>query len=73
NDEKKQKAEQKKQAVEKSGHFQKQIGTKIVPKNDFYAAEEYNQDNYKKNPEHYKRNFISSGRATFIEKHWRDK
>lgn len=72
NEEQKQKAEQSKQKLENSGRFNKPIVTKILPAKDFFEAEDYHQDYYKKNQIHYHRYYIGSGRGRFIEKHWGD-
>ncbi|MFT4414091.1 peptide-methionine (S)-S-oxide reductase MsrA [Fredinandcohnia humi] len=63
-------AEESKQYITNSGIFSKPIVTKILPAKEFYPAEDYHQDYYKKKPEHYNRYRKSSGRDAFIRKHW---
>lgn len=63
-------AEASKQALEKSGRFDKPIVTEIVPAAAFYPAEEYHQDYYKKNPLRYKFYRYNSGRDRFLDKAW---
>ncbi|MGB5812282.1 MAG: peptide-methionine (S)-S-oxide reductase MsrA [Polyangiales bacterium] len=63
-------AEASKADLRKSGVFKKPIVTQIVEAGPFYAAEDYHQDYYKKNPSHYKRYRRGSGREAFLENTW---
>ncbi|WP_409301212.1 peptide-methionine (S)-S-oxide reductase MsrA [Peribacillus sp. SCS-155] len=69
-DEQRKIAEQSKLELQLSGRFQKPIVTPVLPAEEFYPAEEYHQDYYKKEPEHYNRYRIGSGRQAFIDNHW---
>ncbi|WP_042355381.1 peptide-methionine (S)-S-oxide reductase MsrA [Bacillus rubiinfantis] len=71
-DEQKRLAEASKQALAESGRFHKPIVTPILPAQPFYPAEEYHQYYYKKNPAHYQRYHVGSGRKGYIEAHWGD-
>lgn len=66
----KQKAETSKSALNESGRLGRPVVTQIIPATVFYPAEEYHQDYHKKNPAHYTRYRIGSGRDAFIEKYW---
>lgn len=66
-------AEKSKASLDKSGKFNSTVVTAILPAETFYVAEDYHQDYYKKNPEHYKNYKKGSGRADFIERNWGDK
>ena len=54
----------------KSGLFDKPIATEILPFANFFKAEEYHQDYYKKAPDYYERYKKGSGRAGFVEDTW---
>lgn len=70
NSEQKKVAEESKQNLENSGKFDTPIVTKIEPASEFYPAEEYHQDFYKKNPARYELGHHT--RANFIENHWEE-
>jgi len=63
-------AEKSKQALEASGRFNQPIVTPIRPISEFFEAEEYHQDYYKKSPSHYNLYRSGSGRDQFIQKTW---
>jgi peptide methionine sulfoxide reductase msrA/msrB len=69
-DEQKRLALASKEALEKSGRFDRPIATEISPLTEFYSAEEYHQDYYKKSKLRYKLYRSGSGRDQFIEKTW---
>lgn len=70
NEEQKEIAERVKKELDDSKKFKWPIAVKIRKANTFYEAEDYHQYYYKKNPAHYNRYQIGSGRAHFIETHW---
>ncbi|MET3728429.1 peptide-methionine (S)-S-oxide reductase [Fictibacillus halophilus] len=69
--EQKELAEKSRKALEESGRFNKPIVTEILPASEFYEAEEYHQDFYKKNPKAYKEERETSGRDKFIIENWK--
>lgn len=70
-EEQKEKALVAKEQLAASGKFSKPIVTRVLPASEFYVAEEYHQDFYKKDPEHYKQDRAASGRDEFIESNWK--
>ncbi len=69
-EEQKRLAEESKREIGSSGRFDKPIATEIVPLGKFYAAEDYHQDYYKKNPVRYNFYRFNSGRDQFITRAW---
>jgi len=69
-DEQKRLAEKSKEALGKSGKFNKPIVTEILPFTKFYEAEEYHQDYYKNHSLRYSFYRDGSGRDQFLERVW---
>ena len=68
--EQKKRAEDSKKELEEKGPFKRPIHTQIVAFKNFYKAENYHQDYYKKNPMRYKYYRYRSGRDQFLKKIW---
>ncbi len=63
-------AEASKKKLEESGRFDKPIVVEILQAVEFYPAEGYHQEFYKKNPIRYESYRFASGRDRFIGNHW---
>jgi len=63
-------AEESKRKLEESGTLPKSIVTPILEASTYYAAEEYHQDYYKKNPVRYRFYRMGCGRDRVLEKLW---
>jgi peptide methionine sulfoxide reductase msrA/msrB len=63
-------AEESKKELDRSGRFQKPVVTEIRPLTQFYAAEGYHQDYYKKSSLRYSLYRQGSGRDQFIQQVW---
>ncbi len=70
NEEQRKLAQASKAALEKSGVFDKPIVTPIKSAAPFYAAEDYHQDYYKKNPVRYWYYRKGSGRDQYLDSVW---
>lgn len=73
NDEEKTIAQQSKNDLSVSKRFSEPIAVAIEPAKEFFLAEEYHQDYYKKNTIRYKVYTSGSGRKWFIEENWQDR
>ncbi len=63
-------AEESRDALARSGRFDKPIATEILPLTAFYRAEEYHQDYYKTHSLRYRYYRWNSGRDQFLEQVW---
>jgi len=70
NAEQKRLAEISKEALGKTGRYQKPIVTELIKASQFYKAEDYHQDYHKKNPIRYKFYRFNCGRDQYLEKIW---
>ena len=71
-DEQRQAAEASRDELDAQGPFDDPIVTEIVEASTFWIAEEYHQDYYLKNPDHYQSYYVGSGRAGFLQEVWGD-
>lgn len=71
NDEQRQIAERSKEQLSSSGKFNKPIVTPIRIAETFHTAEDYHQDYYLKEKDHYIEDREKSGRDDFINEYWK--
>jgi methionine-S-sulfoxide reductase len=67
NDEQKKIAEEYILEMTDSGKYEKPIVVEILPASDFYLAEDYHQNYYKKQSQNYKGYYKGSGREAYVE------
>ncbi len=65
-------AEDSRSALNRSGRFAKPVVTEILKLTEFFPAEDYHQDFYKKDPMRYRQYRMGSGRDRFLNAVWKE-
>jgi peptide methionine sulfoxide reductase msrA/msrB len=73
NQQQKELAEESRRRLEESGRYDKPIVTEILPYQEFYPAEDYHQDYYRKNQDRYEYYQQNSGREDYLKEKWPEK
>lgn len=72
-EEQKKVAEERIKIIDESGTFEQPVVTEVLPAKEFYLAEDYHQDYYKKQSAAYQTYSTLSGRKGFIKRVWGQK
>lgn len=65
-------ARESKSKLDASGKFKNRVATEIIKFQQFWPAEDYHQDYYRKNAKYYNRYKVGSGRDGYIKKTWKN-